>query len=65
MTTTWIWGDLDDMIFADSDWEVSQREGIPMRKPRESVVICFFMCVFRQKTPPAHRSQRLIPAQQR
>jgi len=25
MTTTWIWGDLDDMIFADSDWEVSQR----------------------------------------
>jgi len=25
MTTTWIWGDLDDMIFADSDYEVSQR----------------------------------------
>ena len=22
MTTTWIWGDLDDMIFADCDWEM-------------------------------------------
>ncbi len=22
---TWIWGDLDDMIFEDADWHVSQR----------------------------------------
>ena len=42
MTTTWIWGDLDDMIFADCDWEISQREHHAM-----CVGFCFLWGSFR------------------
>ncbi len=46
MTTTWIWGDLDDMIFADCDWEISQRQRPPMRTPRHVRGILLFMGIF-------------------
>lgn len=42
MTNKWIKGDLDDMIFADCDWQPSERlDGSPNKAPRLSVDIFF------------------------
>lgn len=32
MTNKWIKGDLDDMIFADCDWQPSERKADPRTK---------------------------------